>query len=71
MHEAFLEVKTPLNVLVRTTKEYWNYLIEVKHPYMKDKQNEVVKTLSEPDMIRVSKIDNEVFLYYKKIENYL
>ncbi len=71
MREILFEVKTPLDKIIRTTKEYWNYLIDIKHPSMKDREDEVVKTLSDPDMIRKSKIDESIFLYYKKIENYL
>lgn len=35
--EAFFVVKTRLNVEVRTTTGYWEYLITMKHPVMKGK----------------------------------
>lgn len=71
VNKKLFEIKTPLNITVRTTKDYWEYLIEIKHRNMKGKEKDVINTLSEPDMIRKSKIDEEVFLYYKVIENYL
>ncbi|HED05685.1 MAG TPA: DUF4258 domain-containing protein [Ignavibacteria bacterium] len=71
MQETLFEVKTPLNIIVRTTKEYWKYLTNIKHNNLSGKENNVISTLSAPDTIRKSKIDEEVFLYYKKIENYL
>ena len=69
--EIFFEIKTPLNVIIRTTKDYWNYLTGIKHNNMKGKENIVINTLADPDMIRKSKIDGKVFLYYKAEENYL
>lgn len=71
MTQIFFEVKTPLNKIIRTTKEYWNYLIEIKHANVNGHENEVINTLNDPDMIRRSKIDEDVFLYYKKAENFL
>jgi hypothetical protein len=71
MTKIVFEIKTPLNVSVRTTKDYWDYLVEIKHTNMKGKENFVINTLANPDMIRKSKIDEQVFLYYKVIENYL
>lgn len=64
--DIFFEIQTPLNVTVRTTREYWNYLITVKHRVMKNREEMVIKVLSEPDSIRKSKIDENVFLYYKQ-----
>jgi len=67
----FFEIKTPLNVNVRTTAAYWNYITTIKHRNMRGKENNVISTLSKPDFIRRSKIDEAVFLYYKNVENYL
>lgn len=71
MRDSLSEVKTPLNVVIRTTKKYWDYLIQIKHRNMTGKENVVKNTLSDPDMVRKSKIDENVFLYYKGKENYL
>ncbi|GFP40755.1 hypothetical protein, partial [Candidatus Hakubella thermalkaliphila] len=48
------------------TKEYWNYIVTIKHRVMEGKEAIVKATLSEPDEIRKSKIDENVFLYYKR-----
>ncbi len=64
--EIYFKVKTPLNVEVRTTKDYWQYLITKKHSVLHDKEEVVIETLRNPDEIRKSSIDETVFLYYKK-----
>ncbi len=69
--KILFEVKTPLNIIIRTTEEYWGYLIKIKHCNMRGKEFDVINTLSDPDIIRQSKIDKEVYLYYKTINNYL
>lgn len=66
--EIFFSVKTPLNVEVRTTVDYWKYLITIKHPIMKGKEDMVKTVLLSPDEIRQSSTDNEVFLYYKQFD---
>jgi hypothetical protein len=60
------EITTPLNVIVRTTKEYWNYLISIKHQVMQSREETVKRVLSEPMSIRKSRIDKNVFLYYRQ-----
>ncbi len=64
--DYYFEINTPLDVKVRTTKEYWEYLIKVKHRTMQGKENIIKEVLSLPDEIRKSKIDENVYLYYKK-----
>jgi hypothetical protein len=64
--KIFITVKTPLNVEVRTTVSYWEYLIAVKHPIMKGKEDIVRDILHFPDVIRQSRTDRDVFLYYKQ-----
>jgi len=71
MQEILFEVKTPLKIIVRTTKDYREYVTNIKHTNLRGKENNVINTLSAPDLIMKSKNDEEVFLYYKKIENYL
>lgn len=63
--EILFEIKTPLNRTVRTTKIYWDYLVSVKHRVMENKEAIVQEVLLDPDTIRKSKIDENVFLYYK------
>lgn len=66
--EPFFLGRTPLNVEVRTTTGYWEYLITMKHPVMKDKEDMAKATLQFPDEIRQSKTDRDVFLYYKQFD---
>ncbi len=64
--EIYFSVKTPLGIDVRTTVTYWEYLITIKHPIMKDKENIVKPILQPPDEIRQSSTDEDIFLYYKQ-----
>lgn len=66
--DFYFETKTPLRVVVRTTKSYWNYLIEKKHPPMEGKEKIVIETLSQPQEVRRSSIDADVYLYYKQFD---
>lgn len=50
----FFAVKTPLDIDVRSTVNYWKYLITIKHPIMKGKEDIVKATLQSPDEIRQS-----------------
>ena len=65
--DVLFEVITPLGIKVRTTKEYWNTIINLKHPSVKPFGKEIEKTLSEPDQIRKSIKDPKVNLYYLSI----
>lgn len=60
-------VKTPLGVMIRTTGEYWNIIVTIKHPSISKYKHKVQETLKEPDQIRISKKDPRVHLYYKNI----
>lgn len=66
--EIYFSVKTPLNIEVRTTIQYWEYLVTVKHPVMKGKEDIIKSVLQMPDEIRQSKMDKDVFLYYKQFD---
>lgn len=59
------QARTPLGVVIRTTKNYWERIITIKHPSVKQFENEIKKTLENPDQIRKSKQDPKVHLYYK------
>jgi hypothetical protein len=49
--EVYFEVMTPLEIRVRSTKEYWEYIVNVKHRVMKDKEEIVKDVLSNPEEI--------------------
>jgi len=42
--EIYFSLKTPLNIEVRTTVQYWEYLVTFKHPIMKSKED-IVKSV--------------------------
>ncbi len=67
MEEGILfKIRTPLDIEIRTSVDYWMYLISIKHPVMRGKEGIVRAVLGEPDEIRQSRTDKDVFLYYKR-----
>ncbi|MCK5062187.1 DUF4258 domain-containing protein [Candidatus Parcubacteria bacterium] len=71
-NKNLFQVKSVLSKQIKTSKEYWQKITVIKHPSIKGKEKEAKKTLSSPDMIRVSNSDKKVFLYYRKYrKNYL
>ena len=68
-NKYLFKVSTPLGLNIRTTKDYWN-LIQIKHPEIVDKLVLIKETLKMPDLITKSKIDNNVLLFYKRINSY-
>ena len=64
--ELLFSVETPLGFQVRTTVSYWELIATVKHPIMRDKLEEVRQTLANPDEIRLSKSDEQVYLFYRR-----
>ncbi len=65
MEELLFEVSTPLGFTVRVTCAYWQVITTIKHPIMIQQENEVRKTLNQPDEIRRSKSDRNVYLFYR------
>jgi hypothetical protein len=64
--EAILfEIETPLGFYVRTTASYWNLIVEIKHPVMKRREVDVQATLANPDEVRLSRSDPQVYLFYR------
>ena len=59
------DVLTPLGFRVRVTRTYWALIITVKHPVMAGREDDVQETLKNPDEIRVSKSDPNVYLSYQ------
>jgi len=59
------EIDTHLGFAVRCTESYWSFISTEKHPVMTGKLKEVKLALSEPDEIRKSKKDENVFLFYR------
>lgn len=63
--KRLFEVETPLGIEVRTTPDYWQEIVENKHPIMEGKASLVEATLETPREIRRSRSDENVYLYYR------
>lgn len=63
--DLFFEVVTPLGFRVRVTRGYWDLITTVKHPIMRGRESDVRATLADPDEIRQSRSDLDVYLFYK------
>ena len=57
------EVSTPLGFTVRTTADYWELLL-FKHPEISGKDRDVQETLRLPNLVRRSRHDPTVHLFY-------
>ncbi|MEA3464318.1 MAG: DUF4258 domain-containing protein [Patescibacteria group bacterium] len=70
--KKLFQIKSVLNKQIKTTRDYWQKITAIKHPSIRDREEEAKETLKSPDIIRVSNSDKKVFLYYKKYhKNYL
>jgi hypothetical protein len=47
--EILFEVATPIGFSVRTTIEYWQFIVTIKHPIMLNRLADIQATLSNPD----------------------
>jgi hypothetical protein len=65
MEEYVLKVFTPLKFEVRCTKQYWLFISEQKHPVLAGHIDDIIQTLTDPDQIRRSRKDADVYLFYK------
>jgi hypothetical protein len=64
-NNVLFEVKTPLGFRVRVTHAYWKLISDIKHPVMAGREEDVRKVLEDPDEIRKSKSDENVYLFYR------
>jgi hypothetical protein len=65
--DLIFDVQTPLGFRVRLSKQYWSFIISIKHPAMAGREDEVRSALAEPDEIRRSRLDSDVYLFYSSI----
>ena len=66
MTENFLfDVDTPLEFRVHTTRNYWHTRVCVKHGDMRDRLYDVADALGNPDEVRRSVQDSDVYLFYQ------
>lgn len=63
--DILFEAITLLGFTVRVTKSYWELIVTIKHPAMAGREQDVRTTLENPDEIRQSKSDKDVYLFYK------
>ncbi len=63
--DSLFEVLTPLGFSVRVTHAYWELIITVKHPVMAGRESDIKETLAQPEEIRLSRSDPNIYLFYK------
>jgi len=63
--EILFRVTTPLDFQVHVTRRYWGVITRIKHPVMRNREEDVKATLQSPDEVRVSKRDPRVYLFYQ------
>jgi hypothetical protein len=64
------QVISKLGMEVRTTEHYWKVITKIKHPVIRGKELQVQKTLKNPGIIRRSKSDDKVYLFYRRYKQY-
>lgn len=64
------EVICVLGKKIRTTKRYFEFITQFKHPELKDRLEEVLKTITEVDKVRRAQEHPEIYLYYRKINKH-
>ncbi|MBF0236537.1 MAG: DUF4258 domain-containing protein [SAR324 cluster bacterium] len=64
--DIFFEVLTPIGFYVRVTNSYWDLIVTIKHPVMSGCEKQVKEVLFNPDEIRRSRSDTNVYLFYKQ-----
>jgi hypothetical protein len=62
--DLLFEVTTPMGFTVRCTRAYWRFIIEHKHPVLAGRDADVRHVLSDPDEVRRSRKDENVFLFH-------
>ena len=62
-------VRSRIGYAVRTTPGYWKLITTVKHPSLAGREHSVIRTLTVPDQVRVSKADTSVYMFYRKINS--
>ena len=64
-NDLLFEELTPLGFQVHVTRAYWKLIATIKHPVMAGREADVQDTLRNPDEIRLSRSDPQVYLFYK------
>jgi hypothetical protein len=64
-NDILFEAMTLLGFRVRVSHAYWKLIVDIKHPAMAGREEDVRKVLEDPDEIRKSKSDENVYLFYR------
>ncbi len=65
------DVMTPLGFRVHCSEGYWLNKVVADHPVMTDRVEDVRRALTAPAEVRLSRIDDEVYLFYAADEKRL
>ena len=60
------EVTSSLGKRIRISDEYWQTIMETKHPVMAGREDLVQQALTSPEQVRRSRKDATVHLHYRK-----
>ncbi len=69
--EVLIDVITPLGFRVHCYQTYWQEKILASHPVMEGRVEDVKRALTAPDEVRISRTDEEVYLFYTSDEKRL
>ena len=70
-NDLLFTVQTPLGFSVRCHHTYWVRKIVAQHLVMVDRVEQVKQALRTPDEVRVSRIDENVYIFYIQAEKRL
>lgn len=72
IHKSILKfsVRSVLGKEIRTTRNYWELIVRIKHPGLTRVEGKVKKVLLSPDQVRQSSRDTSVYLYYRREGKY-
>ena len=65
----YFQAKSPLSIIIHTTKTYWDYICKMKHPEVTGKLKRARQTIEDPVIIKQSFQDLNTYLYYRKTED--
>jgi len=64
-NQLLFNIQTPVNFSVRASLSFWDIITQIKHPVMTGRETDVQNTLAQPDEVRRSRSDLNVYLFYK------
>lgn len=70
MAKRLFEIATPLGFVVRCSRDYWEFLVSQKHPVLDGRERDIERVLAEPQEVRRSRKDTDVYLFYRRSDNY-